>query len=112
MDKKTIGNWIMYHEIQRLIRQGISFAAIGKVLVVDQRTVKRYSRMSEADYASLTRGSVCHGEEGLVLPVFTCFDDWQISAELRLCKLATIQHLCLQEKKTGRSWELLILWVG
>ena len=52
MDKKTIGNWIMYHEIQRLIREGLSFAAIGKVLVVDQRTVKRYSRMSEAEYAS------------------------------------------------------------
>jgi transposase len=52
MDKKTIGNWIMYHEIQRLIRDGLSFAAIGKVLVVDQRTVKRYAGMSEEQYCS------------------------------------------------------------
>lgn len=52
MDNKTIGNWIMYHEIQRLIREGSSFAAIGKALVIDQRTVKRYSIMSEADYCS------------------------------------------------------------
>jgi hypothetical protein len=52
MDKKTIGDWIMYHEVQRLIREGLSFTAIGKALVMDRRTVKRYSRMSEADYAS------------------------------------------------------------
>lgn len=52
MDKKTIGDWIMYHEVQRLIREGLSFAAIGKALVMDRRTVKRYSRMSEAGYAS------------------------------------------------------------
>lgn len=52
MDKKTIGNWIMYYEVQRLIRAGLSFAAVGKALVMDQRTVKRYSRMSEEEYAS------------------------------------------------------------
>jgi transposase len=51
MDKKTIGNWIMYHEVQRLIREGLSLASIGKALVMDQRTVKRYSLMSEAEYA-------------------------------------------------------------
>ncbi|HAL81183.1 MAG TPA: IS21 family transposase [Mucilaginibacter sp.] len=51
MDKKTIGDWIMYHEVQRLIREGFSFTAIGKALVIDRRTVKRYSRMSEVDYA-------------------------------------------------------------
>lgn len=48
MDTKTIGNWIMYHEIQRLIREGSSLAAIGKALVIDQKTVKRYSMISEA----------------------------------------------------------------
>ena len=42
----------MYHEIQRLIREGLSFTAIGKTLVIDRLTVKRYSRMSESDYAS------------------------------------------------------------
>ena len=52
MDKKTIRNWIMYQEVQRLIREGLSFASIGKALVMDQRTVKRYSLMSEAEYAS------------------------------------------------------------
>jgi transposase len=52
MDKKTIGDWIMYYEVQRLIREGLSFTAIGKALVMDRRTVKRYSRMSEADYGS------------------------------------------------------------
>ena len=50
MDKKTIGDWIMYHEVQRLLREGLSFTAIGKALVIDRRTVKRYSRMSEAGY--------------------------------------------------------------
>jgi len=52
MDKKTIGDWIMYYEVQRLIREGLTFTAIGKALVIDRRTVKRYSRMSEAAYAS------------------------------------------------------------
>ncbi len=52
MDKKTIGDWIMYYEVQRLIREGLSFIAISKALGMDRRTVKRYSRMSEADYAS------------------------------------------------------------
>jgi len=52
MDKKTVNNWIMYHEIQRLIREGLSLAAISKRVVMNPRTVKRYSRMSEAEYAS------------------------------------------------------------
>ena len=56
MDKKTIGNWIMYPEIQLLKRERLSFAAIGKALVMDQRTVKRYLRMSKADYASFMQG--------------------------------------------------------
>jgi transposase len=52
MDKKTIGDWIMYYEVQRLKREGLSSIAIGKALVIDRRTVKRYSQMSEAEYAS------------------------------------------------------------
>lgn len=56
MDKKTIGNWIMYHEVQRLIREGLSHAAIGRALVMDRRTVTRYARMSEADYTSFLQG--------------------------------------------------------
>jgi len=56
MDKKTIGDWIMYHEVQRLIREGFNFTAIGKALVIDRRTVKRYSLMSDADYAFFLEG--------------------------------------------------------
>jgi transposase len=52
MDKKTIGDWIMYYEVQRLIREGLSFTAIAKSFGIDRRTVKRYSGMSEADYAA------------------------------------------------------------
>jgi len=56
MDKKTIGNWIMFHEIQRLIRDGLSLSAISKLLVLNPRTVKRYSLMSEAEYCSFLEG--------------------------------------------------------
>ena len=50
MDKKTIGNWIMYYEIQRLIRDGLSLSAISKFVGMNRRTVRRYSLMSEAEY--------------------------------------------------------------
>ncbi len=62
MDKKAIVNWIMYHEVQRLIREGLSFAAIGKALVMDQRTVKRYSRMNEAEYACFLESKEMRGK--------------------------------------------------
>jgi transposase len=52
MDKKTIGNWIMYYEVHRLLRDGLSFAAIGKELVMDRRTVKRYALMTEEAYSN------------------------------------------------------------
>ncbi len=52
MDKKLIGNWIMYHEVQRLSREGLSHTAIGKALAMDRRTVTRYARMSESDYTA------------------------------------------------------------
>lgn len=50
MDKKAIRNWIMYYEIQRLIREGLSLAAISEHLTINPRTVKRYSTMNEAEY--------------------------------------------------------------
>src|SRR3989440_9395586 len=50
MDKKTIDNWIMYHEIHRLIREGLSRMAVGKTLGLDARTISRYASMSEAAY--------------------------------------------------------------
>ncbi len=52
MDKKTIGNWIMYYEIQRLIRDGLTLNAISKFLGMNRRTVRRYSLMTEAEYCS------------------------------------------------------------
>ena len=50
MDKKTIGDWIMYYEVQRLHREGLSYLAIAKALVMNRRTVVKYLAMSEADY--------------------------------------------------------------
>jgi transposase len=52
MDKKTIGDWIMYYEIQRLMLEGLKRSAIGKLLGIDARTVKRYASMNEVQHAS------------------------------------------------------------
>lgn len=53
MDNKTINDWIMYYEIQRLLREGCSQTAIAKAINMDPRTVKRYTGMSEADFTAL-----------------------------------------------------------
>lgn len=53
MDNKTINDWIMYYEIQRLLREGCSQTAIAKAINMDPRTVKRYMGMSEADFTAL-----------------------------------------------------------
>lgn len=50
MDKKTMGNWIMYHEIHRLAREGLSNLAIAKYAVCDRRTIARYLAMNESEY--------------------------------------------------------------
>lgn len=50
MDKKTIGDWIMYYEVQRLQREGLSCQSIAKALVMNRRTVAKYAAMNEADY--------------------------------------------------------------
>src|SRR4051812_1149215 len=50
MDKKTIGDWIMYHEIQRMLREGLSRAWIARTTGTDARTVKKYAAMSEVEY--------------------------------------------------------------
>ncbi len=56
MDKKTIGDWIMYYEVQRLRREGLSYPSIAKALVMNRRTVVKYAAMSEAEYeAFLTK---------------------------------------------------------
>ena len=59
MDKKTINDWIMYYEIQRLRREGCSQNAVAKAINMDPRTVKKYAGMSEADYtAELEKRSI------------------------------------------------------
>lgn len=50
MDKKTIGDWIMYYEVQRLQKQGLSYRTIAQTLVMNRRTVIKYLAMSEAEY--------------------------------------------------------------
>lgn len=50
MDKKTIGAWIMYHEVQRLQLEGLSHSAIAILLAMNRRTVVKYAAMSEASY--------------------------------------------------------------
>lgn len=50
MTKKDLNNWIMYHEIHRLSRLGFSISKIGHHLVMNRRTVKKYSQMTEEEY--------------------------------------------------------------
>lgn len=41
---------IMYHEIQRMNREGFSISQISRAVLLDWRTVKHYLSMSETDY--------------------------------------------------------------
>ena len=50
MDKETVNTWIMYHEIQRLIRLGFSKNKIAYYLKLNWRTVNKYFNMSENDF--------------------------------------------------------------
>jgi len=50
MDTKTTGAWIMYYEVHRLHREGLSSRSIAKVFVMNRRTVIKYLAMSEAEY--------------------------------------------------------------
>lgn len=50
MDKKSLNNWIMYHEIQHLHRLGFSLQKIADYLVINRRTASKYLSMSEADF--------------------------------------------------------------
>ena len=48
--KRLMHNFIMYHEIQRLKREGFKPAWIARHLVLDRRTVIKYLAMSEEEY--------------------------------------------------------------
>jgi transposase len=52
MNKKTIGEWIMYHQIQRLIREGFSLRAVAKSVGMDYRTVGKYAAMNEVEFTA------------------------------------------------------------
>lgn len=51
-----MGNWIMYYEIQRLVREGLSKAAISKTLGINPRTVSKYASLTEAEYEAFLIG--------------------------------------------------------
>ncbi len=66
MDTKTTGDWIMYYEVQRLQREGVSYRAIAKTLVMNRRTVIKYLAMSEAEYQGFLQKNDSRGK--LFLP--------------------------------------------
>lgn len=45
-----MGDWIMYYEVQKLSREGLSCQAIAAAVVKNRRTVAKYLAMSEAEY--------------------------------------------------------------
>ena len=48
MDRK-LKDWIMYHEVKRLLSQGSSQRQIASVLGLHRHTVKKYASMTERD---------------------------------------------------------------
>jgi transposase len=50
MTKKDLDNWMMYHEIHKMKRQGCPMSKIQQALGLNYRTVKNYLSMSEDDY--------------------------------------------------------------
>jgi transposase len=71
MDTKTTGHWIMYYEVQRLHREGLSYRAIAKVFAMNRRTVIKYLAMSEAEYEAFlnkkdSRGKLLDDYESFV----------------------------------------------
>lgn len=62
MDTKTTGNWIMYYEVQRLHREGLSYRAIAKAFVMNRRTVIKYLAMSEPEYQAFLQKNDSRGK--------------------------------------------------
>jgi len=48
--EKFISNWIVYHELHKLERDGRTPSQIASYVVMDTRTVKKYLAMSETEY--------------------------------------------------------------
>ncbi|MEJ7737157.1 MAG: IS21 family transposase [Chitinophagaceae bacterium] len=62
MDKKTMGDWIMYYEVQRLQLEGLSHLAIATALGMNRRTVDKYAAMSEAAYEAFLLKKDCRSK--------------------------------------------------
>ena len=50
MNKQDLNEWMMYHEIHKMKREGFSTRKIGRELVMNFRTVKKYLDMSEEEF--------------------------------------------------------------
>ena len=50
MTRKDLNIWIMYYEIHRLSQLGFSISRIGRYMVMNRRTVKKYLQMTEEEY--------------------------------------------------------------
>lgn len=80
MTKKDLNNWIMYHEIHRLSRLGFSISKIGRFLVLNRRTVKKYLQMTEEEYEQnllllQCRNKILTPYEPFVVEKLTLFPD-------------------------------------
>ncbi len=53
---KFQNNWIVYHELHRLAREGMNRSQIASYLVLDHRTVKKYLTMNEQAYLDFQEG--------------------------------------------------------
>jgi Integrase core domain len=52
--RKLMCKLIMYYEVHRLKREGLKTAQIGRLMVLDYRTVKKYLAMNEEEYMAFT----------------------------------------------------------
>ena len=59
MDKKTISNWIMYHQIHKMLIEGSSLRQISAFMGLDRRTIRKYAEMNEQEYEAF----LCDKEE-------------------------------------------------
>lgn len=50
MTKQDLNDWMMYHEIHKLKREGFSIRKIGQELVMNFRTVKKYLNQTEEEF--------------------------------------------------------------
>ncbi len=68
-----MGDWIMYHQIHQMLRDGFSRSSVASTLGTDPRTVKKYAAMSEAEYESFLLKRQCRAK--LLTPYETFVKD-------------------------------------